>query len=153
VTITDEEQRSLRERFRGHWQDGVPFNAFAGLRFERWDDELVVVRLPLRHELSAHTGMLHGGVIAALVDACAAGAVMAGHDYTLGSRLTTVNLSVQYLSAAPGEDALAEGRCLRRGRALHFAEARVFGADSGKLTATGQVTVSITGRHRIVKSG
>ena len=51
---------------------------------------------------SARTrGIFHGGVVAALLDTTGSGAVMAGHDFAKGSRLTTISLSVQYLSVAP----------------------------------------------------
>jgi uncharacterized protein (TIGR00369 family) len=152
VTLTPAEQDRFRANFRAHWEGTVPFNVFSGLRIDRWDVDGVECFIKLRHELSAHKGMLHGGVLAGLIDTCGSGAVMAGHDYELGSRLSTVNLSVQYLSAAPGEDVRAEGRCVRRGRALHFAEARVLSATSNKLLATGQVTVSITGHHPTLTS-
>jgi acyl-coenzyme A thioesterase PaaI-like protein len=72
---------------------------------------------------------------------------MAGHDFAKGSRLTTISLSVQYLSVAPGEDLLATGWCTRRGRSVHFAQAQACGAVSGKVVATGQVAVSIAGER------
>ncbi len=77
-------------------------------------------------------------MVAALLDATGSGAVMAGHDFAKGSRLTTISLSVQYLSVKPGENLLATGRCTRRGRSVHFAQAQPCGADSGKVVATGQ---------------
>jgi acyl-coenzyme A thioesterase PaaI-like protein len=71
----------------------------------------------------------------------------AGHDFAKGSRLTTISLSVQYLSVAPGEDLLAVGRCTRRGSSVHFAQAQVSGVASSKMVATGQVAVSISGER------
>jgi uncharacterized protein (TIGR00369 family) len=143
----EEEQRKRREWFREHWQHGVAFNAFAGLSVEQWDEEAVVIRLPYRKELSAHDGIFHGGVVSAVIDTTASGAVMAGHDFTKGSRLTTISLSVQYYSVAPGEDLRVTGVCLRRGKSVHFAEAKVSGWDSGKLVASGHVAVSIAGER------
>jgi uncharacterized protein (TIGR00369 family) len=140
-------QEERRAWFREHWQHGVAFNAFTGLRIDQWDDEAVVMRLPYRSELSAHDGIFHGGVVAAVIDTCASGAVMAGHDFTRGSRLTTISLSVQYLSVAPGEDLRVRGVCVRRGRSVHFAEAHVSGWSSGKPVAAGQVSVSIAGER------
>ncbi len=61
--------------------------------------------------------------------------------------ITTISLSVHYLSVAPGEDLLATGRCTRRGRSVHFAQAQACGAVSGKVVATGQVVVSIAGER------
>jgi acyl-coenzyme A thioesterase PaaI-like protein len=72
---------------------------------------------------------------------------MAGHDFSRGSRLTTISMSVQYLTVAPGEDLVCTGRCLRRGRTVSFAEGSARGAHSGKVVATGQVAVNIAGER------
>lgn len=72
--------------------------------------------------------------------------MIAGHDYTLGSRLTTVSMTVQYLSVAPGEDIIAEGRCTRRGKSLNFAEV-VVSSDGGKRLAEGMLTVNVSGKR------
>ncbi|WP_406276743.1 PaaI family thioesterase [Nocardia sp. NBC_00881] len=147
METVDEQQERRRRWFREHWERNVAFNAFAGLVIDQWDDMAVAMRLPYRKELSAHDGIFHGGVVAAVIDTCASGAVMAGHDFVKGSRLTTISLSVQYFSVAPGEDLRAVGTCLRRGRSVHFAEARIYGWESGKLVASGQVAVNIAGER------
>jgi uncharacterized protein (TIGR00369 family) len=145
LTVGEQERR--REWFREHWAKGVPFNTHCGLEVRQWDADTVELFLPYADELSAHTGIFHGGVVAALLDTTASGAVIAGHDFAKGSRLTTISLSVQYLSVAPGEDLLGIGRCTRRGRTVNFAEARAVGAVSGKVVATGQVAVNIAGER------
>jgi uncharacterized protein (TIGR00369 family) len=145
MRLTEQERR--REWFREHWTQGVPFNKHCGIEVRRWDAEAVELFLPYSDQLSAHGGIFHGGVVAALLDTTASGAVMAGHDFTKGSRLTTISLSVQYLSVALGEGLLATARCTRRGRSVHFAQAQACGAASGKVVATGQVAVSISGER------
>ena len=144
MDLTGQERR---EWFREHWAHGIPFNKHCGIEVRRWDDEAVELLLPYTEDLSAHDGIFHGGVVSALLDTTASGAVMAGHDFTKGSRLTTISLSVQYLSVAPGEDLLATGQCTRRGRSVNFAQAQACGAASGKVVATGQVAVSISGER------
>ena len=141
------EQQRRRDWFRAHWQDGVPFNRHCGIRVLRWDDEGAELYLPYADHLSAHDGILHGGVVAALLDTTATGAVMAGHDFNLGSRLTTISMGVQYLSVAPGEDVRCVGRCTRRGRTVNFAEAQAVGAESGKLLATAQLAANVSGER------
>jgi len=145
--LTAGEQARRREWFREHWAKGVPFNRHCALEVRQWDAETVELFLPYADELSAHAGIFHGGVVAALLDTTASGAVVAGHDFTKGSRLTTISMSVQYLSVAPGEDLLAIGHCTRRGRSVHFAEAQALGATSGKVVATGQIAVNIAGER------
>ena len=108
--MTDEEQQRRRLWFREHWVDGVAFNRRCNMRIVSWDEEAVEIALPYANDLSAHDGIFHGGVVAALLDTTATAAVIAGHDFSRGSRLTTISMSVQYLSVAPGEDLLCEGR-------------------------------------------
>lgn len=143
--LTEEQQDVLREWFRVHWERGVRFNAHLRIGISRWDDDGVVFHLPFADHLSAHEGIFHGGVVAALVDTCGCGAVMAGHDYAKGSRCTTISVTVNYLSVAPGEDLRAEAVCTRRGRMANYAEVKIYGATSHKLVAQGLVTVNVSG--------
>jgi uncharacterized protein (TIGR00369 family) len=129
MELTEQERR--REWFREHWASGIPFNKHCGIEVRQWDSEAVELFLPYAEGLSAHDGIFHGGVVAALLDTTGSGAVLAGHDFDKGSRLTSISLSVQYLTVAPSEDLLAVGRCTRRGRSVHFAETRACGAASG----------------------
>jgi uncharacterized protein (TIGR00369 family) len=147
VALTDEEQQFRLDWFRRHWEQGVAFNKHVDISIRRWEPDGVEFFLPYADHLSAHNGIFHGGVVAALLDTCSTGAVIAGHDFSRGSRLTTITMSVQYLSVAPGEDLLALGRCTRRGSSVHFAEAVATGATSGKELARAQVSVSISGER------
>jgi uncharacterized protein (TIGR00369 family) len=144
VVMTEDEQRRRRDWFGRHWEDGVPFNRLCGMKVARWDIEGVTLRLPFAEQLSAHTGIFHGGVVSALIDTAATGSVMAGHDFDLGTQPVTLTLSVQYLSVAPGEDLVADAACTKRGR-TNFAEVRVT-SPAGNLLALGMVTVAVTGR-------
>jgi uncharacterized protein (TIGR00369 family) len=144
--LTQTQQQRRRDWFRDHWTTGVAFNAHCGLKVERWDPEGVTISLPYADHLSAHEGVFHGGVISALIDTTGSAAVLAGHDFDRGSRLTTISLTVNYFAVAPGEDVVAEARCTRRGGRVHFAEVMVR-SGSGQPVAQGLVTVSISG-HR-----
>jgi uncharacterized protein (TIGR00369 family) len=145
---TSEENAWLASWFRAHWVDGVAFNKHAGIYVRRWDADGVELGLPFRPELSAHEGVFHGGVIAALIDTTGSAAVLAGHDFSKGSRLSTISMSVNYLAVAPHEEVLAEGRTSKRGSRLHYADVGVRSM-SGTLLAQGLVVVSISG----VRSG
>src|SRR6516165_10668205 len=115
-------QDETREWFRKHWQDGIAFNRLCGFDVVDFTPDVVRIRARFRPGLSAHEKIFHGGVLATLIDTTGSGAVIAGHDYSLGTRLTTVSMTVNYLSVAPGEDIVAEGVCTRRGRSLNFAQ-------------------------------
>jgi uncharacterized protein (TIGR00369 family) len=140
-------ERAQRRRawFRDHWQNEVAFNRLCGLRITRWEPDGVEAVLPFADQLTAHEGILHGGVIAALIDTIGTGVVIAGHDYEVGSRTMTVSLTVNYLSTAPRQDLVAVARTTKRGRLVNFAEVEVHGADAGKPVAHGVVTVVVQG--------
>jgi uncharacterized protein (TIGR00369 family) len=147
VALTDEDQQRRRDWFREHWQHGVAFNAHCGITVRRWDQSGVEMHLPFAEHLSAHRGIFHGGVVSALIDTAGCGAVAAGHDFNLGSRITTISLAVQYFSVAPGEGALAKARCTRRGRQVNFADVTVYSDVSGKPLAQGLVSVNASGER------
>lgn len=149
--MSHRDQDETREWFRRHWQEEVAFSRLCGFEIVDFSPDVVRVRAAFRPELSAHEKIFHGGVLATLIDTAGTGAVIAGHDYSLGTRLTTVSMTVHYLSVAPGEDIVAEGRCTRRGRSLNFAQV-VVESDSGKRLAEGMLTVSIAGRRSGVPS-
>ncbi len=146
MALTEEEQHRRREFFRRHWETGVAFNRHCNITVRRWDPAGVELVLPFAEHLTAHRGVFHGGVISALIDTTGSGAVMAGHDFDKGSRLTTVSMSLQYLSVAPNEDVIAYGHCTRRGRLVHYANV-VVRSMSDKDLAQGLVTVQIAGQR------
>jgi uncharacterized protein (TIGR00369 family) len=152
LTLTEDEQHRLRERFRRHWEQGVAFNRSAGMTVERWDPDGVEMHLPYREDLGALPGVFHGGVISALIDTAGCGAVVAGHDFGNGSRVTTVALAVQYLSVDPGRGVTALARCTRRGKQISYA-AVVVRSDTGKELAHGLVTVSVSGERKLDDEG
>ncbi len=59
---------------------------------------------------------------------------------------STVGVNVNYLSGAIGEDVLAEGRILKRGKEIIYTDVRVTN-EAGKLLAQGTVV------YRIVETG
>jgi len=105
------------------------------------DDGYVRVRLnvapPLRNRPN---GSVHGGVLAALVDAAAGGAVLSAArlqpDY---AGQTTAELNLSFLAPALGEgDLVAEGRLIRCGRTLAVAEVEVRAEE--EMVAKGRAT-------------
>jgi uncharacterized protein (TIGR00369 family) len=146
MTLTLQALEARREWFREHWKSQIAFNQLLGVEILDWEPGLVRARVPFADRLSAHDGIFHGGVVATLIDTTGTGAVISGHDFNLGSRLTTVAMNVQYMSVARGEDLLAEGICSRRGRTLSFARVSVT-SGSGKLLAEGMLTVSVSGER------
>lgn len=61
-----------------------------------------------------------------------------------GINFVTIDLHIQFLGALVGEDAIAEGWVVQRGRSMVFVEGEVIGADSGRLIARGQMTYKVS---------
>ncbi|MFE9320800.1 PaaI family thioesterase [Nocardia sp. NPDC052278] len=147
MSLTPEEISARDSWFREHWSHHVPFNTDIGLEITDWEPGVVRARLKYQPRLSAHDGIFHGGVLATVLDAVGGGAVAAGHDYNLGSRFTTVSMTVQYLGVAPGEpEVIVEGVCTKRGRRLNFSRSSVSTPD-GKVLAEAVLTVSASGER------
>lgn len=147
MSLTPEEISARDSWFWEHWSHHVPFNTDIGLEITDWEPGSVRARLIYQPRLSAHDGIFHGGVLATVLDAVGGGAVAAGHDYNLGSRFTTVSMTVQYLGVAPGEpEVIVEGVCTKRGRRLNFSRSSVSTPD-GKVLAEAVLTVSASGER------
>jgi uncharacterized protein (TIGR00369 family) len=83
-------------------------------------------------------GVVHGGVLATLVDTAT---FWAGYlRLPAGTGLVNVDLKLNYLKAVMRGTLRAEGRCLRAGRQVSVTEASVFDAQ-GELVAHGTSTL------------
>jgi uncharacterized protein (TIGR00369 family) len=86
-------------------------------------------------------GMIHGGMIAGVMDD--AMAIAAGLTLQWGELSPTLSMTVNYVAmAAPGR-LLAEARTVKRGRTVMFLEAALTDAE-GKLLATAIATCAVT---------
>jgi uncharacterized protein (TIGR00369 family) len=104
--------------------DAVPLNAALGLRIEEIADEGPLMRLPYRLDLvgNPETGVLHGGMVTSLLDACCGMAVLVK---TAGAaRVATLDLRIDYLRpATPPQDVLARALCYKLTRHVAFVRA------------------------------
>jgi uncharacterized protein (TIGR00369 family) len=111
----------------------VPFWQTLGLELRSVSREEAVFEGEYRHDLS-QGGVLHGGVLAALIDsACACAAI--AHTYP-EAYATTIDLQVAYARAVSGGRVRAVGTCVRGGGRVLFCEARVWN-DAGELVGLG----------------
>lgn len=83
-------------------------------------------------------GIVHGGVIATLIDTATFWAAFMRLPEDAG--LVNVDLKLNYLKAVSSGQLRAEGRCLRAGRQISYAEASVFDP-GGELVAHGTSTL------------
>jgi len=85
-------------------------------------------------------GVVHGGILASLADT--AGAMAAYPMLPKGTRLATVEMTINYLEPVDRGPIIAEARVLRIGRTLAVAECEVKDAE-GRLAAKALLTFAI----------
>lgn len=119
----------------------VPYHARLGMAVDAIDEQSVRLRIPFA-DVNANPGRaLHGGVYASAIDAAAA-LLARGPDADPALECRTLDLTVSYLAAAIGCEVLVEGRLLRRGKDLAFAEVAVRDAEAREL-ARGLATLRV----------
>jgi acyl-CoA thioesterase len=96
------------------------------------------LRVMDRH-LQIH-GVVHGGILASLADT--AGAMAAYPLLPKGTRLATVEMTINYLEPVDRGPIIAEARVLRLGRTLAVSECEIKDAE-GKLAAKSLLTFAI----------
>jgi uncharacterized protein (TIGR00369 family) len=134
--MADDQQQRLKV-VRG-FTDGIPHNRALGMRVvelvrgadrDAFRGEAVFV-LPYDAKLVGNpdTGVIHGGAITALIDACSGTSVFAA--LTEWTSIATLDLRIDYLRAAEtGRDVIAKATCYRLSRNVAFTRAIAYHDD------------------------
>ena len=109
--LTPEETERIREAF-----ERVPFAHFLQLELGEMKRGQATLHLEVRDELRQNNGVVHGGVIASLVDTAAAFALLTLLEK--GQTSTTVDLTIHYLRPLLSGRSTAQARMVRAGRRL-----------------------------------
>jgi uncharacterized protein (TIGR00369 family) len=117
------------------------FPSLVGITVEELRTDYARMRLPFRDELEQPGGPVHGGAIATLIDTVVVPAV--GSAYPAVPLMLTLSLSINYLAAVMGTDAVAEGWVTRRGRSIVFSQVEVRDAARGELAATASLVYKV----------
>jgi uncharacterized protein (TIGR00369 family) len=143
-SLTDEQQDE-RRRAVADLMPKTPFLASLGIVFDRYEPDDVVLRLPFRDDLTNDGTYYHGGVIASVLDTAGAAAAWSNHDFTRGSRASTVSMTVQYVGACKKSDLICHARTVRRRNELIFTEITATDPES-------QIVAHAVQTYRIVSS-
>ena len=81
------------------------------------------MRLPFRPEFRQPAGVVHGGVIASLIDSVVVPAVGSGYDEP--RQLFTIDIQLRFLAPIIDDDLVAKGWITQRGRSVVFCDAEV----------------------------
>jgi len=123
-------KRERRLALARTFADNVPHNHALGIVIEAMGDRTARFRLPYSAKLvgNPETGVLHGGAITALLDACSGAAVFAALPQL--QPIATLDLRIDYLRPAePGKDVFAEATCHHTSKNVAFVRALAFHAD------------------------
>jgi len=126
----------------GKW-DTVWFPQFLGIEVEELRQDYARMRLAYRPEFRQPAGVVHGGVIASIIDTVVVPAVGSGYDTP--QQLFTVDFQLRFLAAIVDDDLVAEGWVAQRGRRIVFCDAEVRGG-SGMLAATATLTYKVSSK-------
>jgi len=108
------------------WRSTVPLYIHLGFILDALDDGCSQVRLVFQPHLGNSRGEVHGGTVAAIIDAAMSQAARSLVGLEMGVATMTMNLN--YLAPAKGE-IICRGTVIRRGRSIMFTEAEVVGED------------------------
>jgi uncharacterized protein (TIGR00369 family) len=117
----------------------IPHARAIGMALVRHDDTGCVVRVPYAEHLvgDPDTGVVHGGVLTALLDNACGMAVRPAHSAPDSLSMATLDLRIDYMGAAePHKDILAEAVCYKRTRHIAFVRATAYQTSPDEPIAT-----------------
>lgn len=104
------------------WRSSPPFYQHLGLELDALADGRSAIRMPFQKHFGNTRGEMHGGAVAALVDAAMSQAVRS--TIPLGSSVATITMTLNYMAPSFG-DLTAKGVVTRGGKSVAFAETEV----------------------------
>lgn len=107
--LTLQEKERIQEAFRA-----VPFAHLLNIELGEMRRGAATLHLAVREELKQNNGVIHGGVIASIVDTAAAFAILTLLKPT--ETTTTIDLTIHYLRPLLRGKMTAEARVVRAGR-------------------------------------
>ena len=122
------------------WLSRSPFVKLMGMKLLSCQNGKSVMWCRVRGPLKNFSGMLHGGVMGALVDVAAGVAVCSVLPF--GSRITTVEYKINLFKPISGGEITAHGSVIRLGKTIAVGSAEIWNAE-GELVAFGSATFYI----------
>lgn len=117
----------------------VPHAAMIGMEVDAWDENGCTVRLPYAEHLvgDPDSGVIHGGVLTAVLDNTMGMAVHSGNLNTAARAIATLDLRIDYMRPAePHRDVFARADCYRKTRNVAFVRALAFHENEDEPIAT-----------------
>lgn len=149
--MSEEHDRFSREGILAFARQ-FPFFNLIGLEVVDLEPSWSKTRLAHREDLNQPAGIMHGGVIASLVDTGIAHALLLTDRFQElreeGGALVSIDLRIKYFRPVSDDAVVCESRVTRLGRQIIHAEAVVTNAQ-GKEVARGDATYMAVTRDRL----
>jgi len=130
-----------KEKIIHFMEQEIPFNRYLGMKIETIEEGISIIRLPWKEEFigDPYRRAVHGGVLSTLIDTCGGSACWMMLKET-DSRLSTVDLRIDYLRKGPCEDLVCRADVVRMGNRVAVARMEVYAANDPdrNVIATGQ---------------
>ena len=144
MTSEDQISTETRDRIARQFIEAIPHARALGMSLNRLGVGEAEISMPWNADFvgDPRSGIIHGGVISALMDTCCGAAVL---SHPTGPRSTaTIDLRIDYMrAAAPGQKITARATCYHVTRSVAFVRAQAMDEDTDNpvATATGAFTL------------
>jgi len=146
TAMADRDPEKLKQKLVEFVQ-GFPLFRMIGFEPVDFGPGWAKMRIAFRQDLCNANGMMHGGIIATLIDASITQAMLMTDEYdairkTRGG-MATVDLGVKYLRPVVRGSAICEAKIVHLGKRVAHASV-VVTTDDGKQVALGDATLMLT---------
>ena len=143
MTLKDWDPAVL-EQLKEFMANQIPFNRFLGIITEELREGFCRLKIPYREELigDPFRPALHGGVLSALADTCGGAAVFT--VISLGDRVSTIDMLIDYLRPGELKDIACEATVTRIGNRVASTDMKIFHPDApDQLIASGRAVYNV----------
>ena len=119
-----------KERLIRLAEEDIPIHKYLGLKVDTIEKDFIRVKVPFRKDLvgDIRTNHWHGGIIATILDSVG-GAIGIANFNSPEDKLSTIDLRVDYLRFADGNDLVFEGKLVRMGNRIMVTKMKAFQED------------------------
>jgi uncharacterized protein (TIGR00369 family) len=133
--VSDESAVEARLAFVREFAATSPYYQAMGMSLLEMEEGRAVLRVQIQPSQLNADGILHGGVLPAIADGAMGNALRTLHGSA--AQVLTAEVHLHYLRPVSGGALIADGRVVRSGRRLSFAEVEIRGETNDKVVAKG----------------